>query len=122
MGYHHPLGEMGVVSRPKRIAVSHSMGVMTIEWEDGQSCDYPISGLRAACPCAECRGGHQNMGVPGSPDMLEIPIVNKAATELVQLEQVGNYAIQLYWKDGHSYGIYSWQYLWELCPKMREEL
>jgi DUF971 family protein len=121
MGYHHPLGEMTMVSRPKRIAVSRSKGIVTIEWADGQFCEYPISGLRAACPCAECRGGHENMGGPGSPEMLEIPIVNKASTELVQLEQVGNYGIQLYWKDGHSFGIYTWQYLWELCPGMREE-
>ena len=54
-------------------------------------------------------------------EMLEIPVVNKASTELDRLEQVGNYAMQLYWKDGHSYGIYSWQYLRELCPAREEE-
>ena len=91
-----------------------------IEWADGFACEYPISGLRAACPCAECRGGHENMGVPGSPEMLEIPMVNKAAIELVKLEEVGNYAIQLYWKDGHYHGIYTWKYLRELCPDMKE--
>jgi DUF971 family protein len=121
MSYHHPLGEMVMLSRPKRIAVSRSKGILTIEWMDGLSCDYPLSGLRAACPCAECRGGHENMGGSGSPEMLEIPVVNKASTELDRLEQVGNYAIQLYWKDGHSYGIYSWQYLRELCPAIEEE-
>jgi DUF971 family protein len=113
---------MVMVVRPKRIEVSRTKGILTIEWADGSSCDYPLSGLRAACPCAECRGGHENMGKPGSPEMLEIPVINKASTELERLDKVGNYAIQLYWKDGHSYGIYSWQYLRELCPEMKEEL
>ena len=106
---------------PKRIVASRSKGILSIEWSDGVSCDYPISGLRAACPCAECRGGHDKMGKPGSPEMLEIPIINKASTELVRIEQVGNYAIQLHWKDGHSFGIYSWLYLRELCPEERED-
>jgi DUF971 family protein len=106
---------------PKRIVASRSKGVLSIDWSDGVSCDYPISGLRAACPCAECRGGHDEMGKPGSPEMLDIPVINKASTELERIEQVGNYAIQLYWKDGHSFGIYSWSYLRELCPKEREE-
>lgn len=120
MGYDHPLGEMVMASRPKRIAVSRSKGILMIEWTDGLTCEYPISGLRAACPCAECRGGHENMGIPGSPEMLEIPVINKASTELERLQEVGNYAVQLFWKDGHSYGIYSWQYLRELCPELKE--
>jgi DUF971 family protein len=121
MGYHHPLGDLAMPSRPKRIAISHSKRLFSIEWEDGELCEYPLSGLRAACPCAECRGGHENMGKPGSPEMLEIPIINMASSELDRVEQVGNYAIQLFWKDGHSYGIYTWQYLKELCPKKLEE-
>jgi DUF971 family protein len=28
---------------------------------------------------------------------------------------VGNYAIKIYWNDGHSSGIYSWDYLRNLC-------
>ena len=108
-------------SRPKRIAISQSKKLLTIEWENGVFCEFPLAGLRAACPCAECRGGHENMGKPGSPEMLEISIINKASSELDRVEQVGNYAIQLFWKDGHSFGIYTWQYLGELCPTNQEE-
>jgi DUF971 family protein len=56
------------------------------------------------------------MGGPGSPDMLEIPLQRAESSELVALEPVGNYAIQPFWKDGHSYGIYNWEYLRQLCP------
>ncbi len=57
------------------------------------------------------------MGKPGSPDMLEIPVMDSRATELVDAELVGNYALQLLWKDGHKYGIYRWEYLRQLCPE-----
>ncbi len=89
---------------------------MTIDWEDGLQCEYPFQGLRSACPCAECRGGHENMGGPGSPEMLEIPITPMQSAELDRIEPVGRYAIQLIWKDGHAYGIYTWEYLRQLCP------
>ena len=36
--------------------------------------------------------------------------------QLERVDSVGNYAIQLAWKDGHSFGIYTWEYLRELCP------
>jgi DUF971 family protein len=29
---------------------------------------------------------------------------------------VGNYALQPSWDDGHSTGIYTWEYLRYLCP------
>ncbi len=32
------------------------------------------------------------------------------------MERVGNYALQLVWKDGHNYGIYSWELLRDMCP------
>ena len=36
------------------------------------------------------------------------------AFELVKFEMVGGYALQLYWADGHAYGIYSYPYLLKL--------
>jgi DUF971 family protein len=110
-----------MVSRPKRIAVSHSDEMLTIEWQDGLSSKYPISGLRAACPCAECRAGKENQNIPSPLEMQELPVINPASTDLERVEQVGNYGIQLHWKDGHSYGIYTWEYLRNLCPEMQED-
>ena len=48
--------------------------------------------------------------------MLDIPLVPTGSIELEKLDGVGNYALQLVWKDGHSYGIYTWEYLRQLCP------
>lgn len=102
--------------RPARITASRSQRTMTIEWDDGKVCEYPYDGLRAACPCAECRGGHENMGGPGSPEMLLIPLNPGQTAELERIERVGQYAIQPVWKDGHSFGIYTWELLREMCP------
>jgi len=33
-------------------------------------------------------------------------------------ELVGNYAMKIEWSDGHDSGIYSFQYLRELDPKV----
>lgn len=57
------------------------------------------------------------MGVPGTPEMLEQPLKPGESDELVSMDLVGNYALQMTWKDGHKYGIYSWEFLRGLCPK-----
>jgi DUF971 family protein len=48
---------------------------------------------------------------------MEISLQSVQASELERLELIGNYALQLFWKDGHSFGIYPWDYLLELCPQ-----
>jgi DUF971 family protein len=35
---------------------------------------------------------------------------------LVDVGPVGNYAMNIVWKDGHATGIYSWEYLRRICP------
>jgi DUF971 family protein len=57
------------------------------------------------------------MGVAGDPDMLQQPLAPGESDELVSMDLVGNYALQLTWKDGHRYGIYSWEFLRQLCPE-----
>lgn len=110
-----------MVQKPKKVQVSKSNATLTIEWEDGFESNYGLTGLRAACPCAECRGGHENMSTRGSPEMLEIPLNVEVSSILERVDLVGNYAIQLSWKDGHSYGIYSWEFLRDLDPGVVKE-
>jgi DUF971 family protein len=37
-------------------------------------------------------------------------------TTLTDVQMVGGYAIMPVWQSGHMTGIYSFEYLWELCP------
>jgi DUF971 family protein len=108
-------------SRPTHIAVSHSQGVLVIDWDDDRRCEYPFATLRAACPCAECRGDHPELSGMSSSDDLEIPLQSVQASQLERIEVVGNYALQLVWADGHSFGIYPWDYLQALCMKVNIE-
>ena len=44
-----------------------------------------------------------------------LPMFKEAAKPL-SAEGVGKYAIKFHWNDGHELGIYSWQFLRDVCP------
>lgn len=96
------------------ITVETAAQTMTILWADGHRSVYPLEGLRKACPCVECAGGHELMGMPPNPNLMK-----QSPTQtwtITRLEEVGNYAMQIYWGDGHNTGIYRWEYLRDLSP------
>jgi DUF971 family protein len=80
-----------------------------ITWNDGHFGSYPSWYLRENCPCASCvdefSGERRNS--PGS-----VP----AGLERISVTPVGNYALGFAWSDGHSTGIYTFEYLRKLCP------
>ncbi|MBN1964972.1 MAG: DUF971 domain-containing protein [Anaerolineae bacterium] len=100
--------------RPTNIDVDRDAGEMRITWHDGRTCAYPLANLRAACPCAGCRG-HEKMGREFDPVHI-LALQPERAYGLEQVEVVGNYALQFFWDDGHHTGIYTWEYLYRLCP------
>jgi DUF971 family protein len=100
---------------PTNITLEQSAGILAIEWSDGRSCRYPVGPLRLACPCVECRGGHENMGRHTDPENL-LDLVPTRPYTIERIELVGNYALQFFWDDGHHTGIYTWDYLYRLCP------
>jgi DUF971 family protein len=105
---------------PTNIVLEQSTGTLTIEWSDGRTCRYPVGPLRVACPCAECRGGHEKMGRQYDPTNL-LDLVPSQSYTVEQLELVGNYALQFFWNDGHNSGLYTWDYLYRLCPAEEED-
>lgn len=58
--------------------------------------------LRQFSPSAEVRGH-------GARDIQFLP--GKAQVKITKLSPVGQYAIQLFFDDGHNTGIYSWDHL-----------
>ena len=101
-------------SRPKQVTADRNQGVLIISWDDGHESRYPFAGLRAVCPCVDCRGGHQNMGQPPDPRVVrDTPPLD---IKLEGLDAAGAYAIQMRWSDGHATGIYSWEMLRNACP------
>lgn len=66
--------------------------------------------LRVHSPSAEVRGHGKGQ---------EVLQTGKHHIKLVNLEAVGNYALKLVFDDGHESGIYSWDYLLELCEQQQ---
>ena len=95
--------------QPKQVDISLSRG-MEIEWEDGHKSQYSLPYLRDNCPCATCRTAAESAPQPG-PFPLYTP-----APKLDSAETAGRYAIHLLWADGLSTGLYSFDYLREICP------
>jgi len=82
-------------------------GELALAWSDGQESFMELSMLREHCPCANCQGEPDALGRVVLPQKIKGP----KAEELLRYEIVGGYAIQLYWGDGHSTGIYTYAYL-----------
>jgi DUF971 family protein len=85
---------------------------LAIRWKDGVETYIRLDELRRRCPCAVCAGekdllGHQYGGSP---------ILSPDSSILKSCAPVGGYALQPVWADGHSSGIYSYEYLRALDP------
>lgn len=102
--------------KPANIIANRKSSQFVIEWDDGHSSIYPFSLLRWACPCVDCRGGHEYMGEIPELDEFSLPEEETPAHRIRKVEAVGTYAITIEWEDGHSFGIYNWDFLRALCP------
>jgi DUF971 family protein len=105
---------------PKSVKVHLTEGTgVDIEWKDGHLSQYTFPFLRDACPCAMCDDERAKSGrkVGGKAQLKpgELPMF-KAAVMPLSAEGVGKYAIKFKWNDGHELGIYSWNWLREICP------
>ncbi len=86
---------------PTGLTVRKQSRVLEISFED-QEFSLPFELLRVYSPSAEVRGHG-----PGQ-ETLQTGMRDIAVDAL---EQVGNYAVQPRFSDGHETGIYSWDYL-----------
>jgi DUF971 family protein len=80
---------------------------LAIAWSDGRETFFELEKLRRACPCATCGGEPDVMGTVVRPANTYTP----RSFELAGYEFVGGYGLQPRWGDGHSTGIYSFEYL-----------
>lgn len=84
---------------------------VAIVWSDGVETYLPLERLRRACPCAKCQGEPDATGMVVRPQVT----YGVSAFELERWDIVGGYALQLFWKDGHNTGIYSYDFLRRLA-------
>ena len=87
---------------------------LRIEWQDGHESLYPVRAVRLACRCARCI--EEFTGKP-LLDGKDIP----ADVRPERISPVGRYGLAFAWSDGHDTGIYTFEYLRELCPCCAQE-
>lgn len=81
---------------------------LALRWDNGEESFIPLESLRRHCPCAGCKGETDVMGnVYKGPEIPLTPL----SFQLTRIVPVGGYALQPFWADGHSTGLYSFEYL-----------
>lgn len=90
---------------PTEINLQKASKTLTVKFDDGKEFEMSCEYLRVHSPSAEVQGHGPGEGV------LQ---VDKEDVGITHIEQVGNYAIQIYFDDDHNTGIYSWETLYRL--------
>lgn len=80
---------------------------IALSFADGLEIYLDLALMRRACPCALCQGEPDALG------RVVRPVTEHGVDAFVlrQFDIVGGYALQPTWGDGHSSGIYSFDYL-----------
>ena len=112
-----PLPRIAVTPEKVRVLLSEGKG-LEIDWQDGHRSAWTFAWLRDACPCAICveeraqqgRKPGQPKPKPANPLQMFTPPPRPSSAHAV-----GRYALQFNWQDGHTAGIYSWEYLRRVC-------
>ena len=112
-----PLPRISITPEKVRVLLTEGKG-MEIDWADGHRSAWSFAWLREACPCATCVEGRKlegrKAGQPKAKPAAVLPMYTQPAKP-ASAHAVGRYAIQFNWQDGHSGGIYSWDYLRRAC-------
>jgi DUF971 family protein len=82
---------------------------ITIRWGDGHESAFGARYLRGRCPCAQCVSEATGERVVYEEHVPPDVAVNAAGL-------VGNYALHFDFSDGHTTGIYAFDYLRRICP------
>jgi DUF971 family protein len=90
---------------PQALTLHGQSRALEVSFSDGQTFRIPFELMRVYSPSAEVQGHG-----PGQ----EVLQTGKREVDIVELSQVGNYAVQPTFSDGHNSGIFSWDYLYHL--------
>lgn len=96
---------------PEEVGVDRADRTLTIAFDTGERFVLPAEFLRVHSPSAEVQGH--------SPSQKQT-VAGKRGVGITDLEPVGNYAVRIVFDDGHSTGIYTWQYLHDIARRQGE--
>jgi len=91
--------------QPTALTVHQQSRLLEVSFDDGATFRIPFELMRVYSPSADVQGHG-----PGQ----EVLQTGKRDVGVEALEAVGRYAVQPTFSDGHSSGIFSWEYLYFL--------
>lgn len=112
-----PLPRNAITPSKVKVLITEGKG-LEIDWADGHHSAWSFAWLRNACPCATCVDERHKQGrKPGQPKPKAAELLPMYAppAKPTSAHPVGRYALQFNWLDGHTSGIYSWEYLRRHC-------
>ena len=99
------LGPDAPTLTPTDVKLHQASRVLELLYPNGRHFRLPYEFLRVHSPSAEVRGHG-----PGQETLQ----TGKRDVTITDVEPVGHYALRPTFSDGHSTGIYSWDYLYDL--------
>lgn len=95
---------------PTSLSYNKDLRFLHVEFESGETFDLPAEYLRVESPSAEIQG-HNGA---------KVIIGGRRHVGIINIEQVGNYAVRITFDDLHDTGIYSWKILYELAINRKD--
>ena len=82
--------------------------MLLLKWDNDVEHVLLIKSIRDNCPCASCAGEKDVFG-----NIYKGPKKQLANLSFIilKINLIGHYAIRVFWKDGHSNGIYTFKKL-----------
>jgi DUF971 family protein len=96
---------------PEALTLHGQSRALEISFSDGKTFRIPFELMRVYSPSAEVQGHG-----PGQETLQ----TGKRDVDVTALVQVGNYAVQPTFSDGHATGIFSWDYLYFLGSQQEQ--
>jgi DUF971 family protein len=96
---------------PSDVKLHQTSRILELVFPNGRHFRLPYEFLRVSSPSAEVRGHG-----PGQETLQ----TGKRDVTITDVEPVGHYALRPTFSDGHSTGIYSWEYLYDLGERQDE--
>ena len=89
---------------PEELRLDRQARELHVRFDDGAQFVLPCEYLRVFSPSAEVKTARARGDL----------VTDKQSVNIERIEPYGTYAVRLYFSDGHSTGIYSWESLYQL--------
>jgi DUF971 family protein len=100
---------------PLHLDLQREVG-LRITWDKENTSFYPVEFLRKMSPSADSKATRDELA---QNPLAILPSSSIGPFRIEEIELVGNYAVRFVFSDGHSAGIYSWEYLQSLEPPIK---